>query len=106
MAPICQILFPSRCGKCLSKVYCSQECLLQSWEGQEGGKGHKDFCSEAVDERKVKHTAKERRQAEKERVKDDYARYKEANKEKVGRETLKEVKNMCNGIIKSKKGDK
>ena len=50
---------------------------MQGWEGQEGGKGHKDFCSDAVDKRKVKHTYQDRRQAEKDSVKDNYVKFKE-----------------------------
>ena len=79
---------------------------MQGWEGQGGGKGHKDFCSEAVDKRKVKHTAIERKQAEKDSVKDTYVKFKEANKEVVSRETLKEVEKMCKEMRKSKKGGK
>ena len=79
---------------------------MQGWEGHGGGKGHKDFCSEAVDERKVKNTFEERRQAEKDRVKDSYVKLKEANKEVVSREMLKEVEKMYKEMRKSKKGGK
>ena len=96
MTPVCQILFPSRCGKCLSNVYCSEECQLQGWKA-----GHKKFCSEAVDNRKVKHTAKERKQAGRDSVKEDFVKFKEANKgTDKGKEWTKEVKKMCNEMRK------
>ena len=78
---------------------------MQGWEGQGGGKGHKDFCSKAIDERKVKNTAIERKQAEKDSVKETYVKLKEANKE-VGKETIKEVAKMYKEMRKSKKGGK
>ena len=95
MTKIFQILFPSRCGKCLSKVYCSEEC----WEA-----GHKGFCSEAVDERKVKQTGKERRQAGKDNVKESFFKIKEAHEEtEEDKERLKEIKKMCKEMGRSKK---
>ena len=73
---------------------------MQGWEAG----GHKEFCSEAVDERKVKHTAKERRQVERDSVKEDFVKVKEANKgTDKGKEWTKEVKKMCNEMMKSKK---
>ena len=102
MTSVFQILFPSRCGKCRSKVYCTNKCKEEGWEA-----GHKEFCSEAVDERKVKHTAKERRQVERDSVKEDFAKVKEAHKDTdVGKEMTKEVKKMCNEMRKSKKASK
>ena len=38
-----------RCGKCLTKVYCSQECLLTDWQ-----KVHKLICKEESVMRKRK----------------------------------------------------
>ena len=76
---------------------------MQGWEAG----GHKEFCSEAVDERKVKHTAKERRQVERDSVKEDFVKVKEANKDTdVGKELTKQVKKMCNEMTKSKKASK
>ena len=96
MTLICQILFPSRCGKCLSKVFCSEEHAIAA--------GHKEFCSEAVDERKVKETGKERRQVGKDRVNEAFVRFKEANKEtEEGKEATKKLKKMCKEMGKSKK---
>ena len=93
---ICQILFPSRCSKCLSKVYCSKECQVGGWKA-----GHKEFCSAAVDARKVKHTDKERRQAERDSVKKTYVKFKETNKDTdKGKEWTKEAKKMCNKMKK------
>ena len=91
-------MFPSRCGNCLSKVYCSEEC----WEA-----GHKGFCSEAVDERKVKQTGHERRQAERDQLKESFVKVKEAHKDTdAGKEMTKEVKKMCKDLTKSKKASK
>ena len=73
---------------------------MQGWEAG----GHKEFCSEAVDERKVQHTAKERRQVERDSVKEDFVKVKEANKgTDKGKEWTKEVKKMCNEMMKPKK---
>ena len=72
---------------------------MQGWED-----GHKEFCSEAVGERKVKHTGKERRQVERDSIKEEYAKFKEANKgTDEGKEWTKEVKKMCNQMMRSKK---
>ena len=102
MTPSFQILSPSRCGKCLSKVYCSKDCQVEGWKA-----GHKEFCSEVVDARKVKHTDKERRQAERDQVKETYVKFKEANKDTdKGKEWTKEAKKMCNEMRKSKKASK
>ena len=38
----------SRCGRCLRKTWCSQECNELGWEAS-----HKEFCSQEVEERKV-----------------------------------------------------
>jgi len=38
-----------RCSRCLTKVYCSQECLNMDWK-----KVHKEVCREAPDTRKIK----------------------------------------------------
>ena len=96
MTTIFQILFLSRCGKCRSKVYCSKECQLEGWEA-----GHKEFCSEAVGDRKVKHTGKERRQVERDSLKKSFVELKEANKgTDKGKEWTKEAKKMCNEMRK------
>ena len=99
MTLVLLILFPFRCGKCLSKAYCGESCKVQAWEA-----GHKEACSEAVDERKVKHTGKERRQAGRDSVKEDFVKFKEANKDIYGgKEMTKEVRKMCKEMSKSKK---
>ena len=72
---------------------------MQGWEA-----GHKQFCSETHDERKVKLTAKERGQVGRDSVKEDFAKIKEANKgTDKGKEWTKEVKKMCKEMMKSKK---
>ena len=45
----------SRCGKCLTKHYCSKECLSKDWEEK-----HRKLCSVEADERKVKGGSKVR----------------------------------------------
>ena len=47
-----------RCSKCLTKSYCSRECLLKDWEEK-----HEEFCEEDADERKVKGGSKARLEA-------------------------------------------
>ena len=98
MISIWQILFPPRCGKCLSKVYCDEFCKKQDWDA-----GHHKYCSEPVDERKVKHTGKERRKAGRDQLKGTFENYKEGNRERLGRERIKEVKEMCKEMGRSKK---
>ena len=44
-----------RCNKCLTKLWCSKECLKQDWEI-----AHKDTCTEEPDKRKVKAGKKKR----------------------------------------------
>ena len=89
------VIFPPRCNKCLSKVYCSEEC----WEA-----GHKGFCSEAVDKRKVKQTGKKRRQAGKDYVKKDLEKIRESSKDtEEGRETIKVITKLCKELGRSKK---
>ena len=46
----------SRCGRCLRKTWCSQECNELGWEAS-----HKEFCSQEVEERKVKGGRQERK---------------------------------------------
>ena len=99
MSPVFQILFPSRCGKCRSKVYCTKKCQEEGWEA-----GHKEFCSEAVNDWKVKNTGQERRQVGRDRVKKNYVEVKEAcNGTDESKEWTKKVKKMCNELTKSKK---
>ena len=54
-----------RCGKCLTKLYCSKECLKEDLRTKHG-----DACKEESDPRKVKvkDERKVRKEAEKERV--------------------------------------
>ena len=68
--------------------------------------GHKEFCSEAADERKVKNTGKERRQAGRDQMKETLVRFKKlTNKEtEAGKEAIEVVKKMCKEMGKSKKG--
>ena len=82
----------------------SVQYLLQQGVPSAGLGGHKEFCSEAVDERKIKQTAKERGRVGRDSVKEDFAKVKEANKgTDKGKEWTKEVKKMCNEMMKSKK---
>ena len=69
--------------------------------------GHEDACSEAVDERKVKQTGKQRRHAERDQLKESFVRVKEAHKDTdAGKEMTKEVKKMYKELTKSKKASK
>ena len=54
-----------RCGKCLTKLYCSRECLKEDLRTK-----HEDACKEESDPRKVKvkDERKVRKEAEKARV--------------------------------------
>ena len=57
--------FVLRCDRCLTKIYCSKECLKQDLREK-----HKDACKEESDERKVKvkEERKVRKEAEKTRL--------------------------------------
>ena len=67
--------------------------------------GHKEFCSEAVDERKMKGTGKERRQTGRDQLKESFVIFKNATKEtEGGKEAIEVVKKMCKEMGKSKKG--
>ena len=71
---------------------------MQAWDA-----GHQKFCTKAVDERKVKHTGKGRRQAGRDELKETLVKIKEANREVLGRDGIKEVKEMCKEMGRSKK---
>ena len=74
---------------------------MEGWEA-----GHKEFCSEAVGDRKVKHTGKEQRQVERDSLKKSFVELKEANKgTDKGKEWTKEAKKLCNEMMKTKKGE-
>ena len=60
MKCICASLF--RCTNCLTKIYCSKECLKIDWEVK-----HKELCKENAEDRKVKEDSKVRRQTLEER---------------------------------------
>ena len=47
-----------RCNKCLTKTYCSRQCLSKDWEEK-----HSDLCQEESEERKVKGDFKARLKA-------------------------------------------
>ena len=53
----------------------------------------------------MRHTGKERRQAGKDELKETFVKYKEFNREVVGldKEGIKEMKEMCKEIGRSKK---
>ena len=59
-----------RCGKCLTKLYCSKECLKEDLRTK-----HEDACKEESDPRKVKvkDERKVRKEAEKARVEESSA---------------------------------
>jgi len=54
-----------RCDRCLTKVYCSEECRDQDWSLV-----HKDLCKKEQDGRKMKGGSKERKNIGKEFMKD------------------------------------
>ena len=56
-----------RCGKCLTKNWCSRDCQLKDWEEK-----HQEFCNSAADERKVKGGAKVRAKSEMEKVEETF----------------------------------
>ena len=68
--------------------------------------GHEKLCSEAVDQRKMKNTGKERRQAGRDQMKETFVKFKKmTNKEtEAGKEAIEVVKKMCKEMGKSKKG--
>ena len=59
------IIFIPRCDRCLTKIYCSKECLKQDLREKHG-----EACKEESDQRKVKvkDERKVRKEAEKTRV--------------------------------------
>ena len=59
------LLLVPRCDRCLTKIYCSKECLQQDLRMK-----HKDACKKESDPRKVKvkEERKVRKEAEKTRV--------------------------------------
>ena len=57
-----------RCKKCLTKVWCSKECLLLNKEK------HKEFCQEGAEERKVKDDDKIRKESGMEELEQSFAK--------------------------------
>ena len=47
-----------RCGKCLTKNWCSRDCQEKDWEEK-----HQEFCIKDADQRKVRGGAEVRRKA-------------------------------------------
>ena len=94
-------MFYIRCGKCLTKHWCSQDCQLKDWEEK-----HQEFCNKSADERKVKGGAKVRAKSEMEKLKDTLKNVKirgELRKEDLGqvKEAFKKK-----GVSGGKKGEK
>jgi len=88
-----------RCGKCLTKNWCSRDCQLKDWEEK-----HQEFCNNAADERKVKGGAKVRAKSEMEKMVKTFKNVKirgELRKEDFG-----QVKNAFKkkGVNGGKKG--
>ena len=61
-----------RCGRCLTKVYCSKECQTADWDV-----AHSSICKGRGDARKVKGKAQERKEMGKERVEECVKRIEE-----------------------------
>jgi len=90
-----------RCGKCLTKHWCSRDCQLKDWEEK-----HREFCNRAADERKVKGGSKVRAKSEMEKFKGTLKNVKirgELRKEDLGqvKEAFKKK-----GVSGGKKGEK
>ena len=84
--------------KCLTKIYCSEECRLLKKEK------HKEFCEKNADERKVKDDAKIRKESGMEELEQSLAKMGEVN-QKFGLdpESFAEVKRSCQKKGKEKK---
>ena len=93
--------FHVRCGKCLTKHWCSRDCQLKDWEEK-----HQEFCNNAADERKVKGGAKVRAKSEMENFKDTFTNVK--IREDLGKEAHSQVKEALKkkGVTGGKKGGK
>ena len=85
-----------RCGECLTKNYCSRECLLK-----DSGENHSKFCHKGEEERKVKRDGKARVESGLkglEAMTEDGLKHPEVMKQKHFKEIGKrvvEVKEMC-----------
>ena len=85
-----------RCSKCLTKNYCSRECLLKDSE-----ENHSKFCHKGEEERKVKRDGKARVESGLkglEAMTEDGLKHPEVMKQKHFKEIGKrvvEVKEMC-----------
>ena len=83
--------FPShfpRCKKCLTKIWCSKECLLLNKEK------HEEFCQEGVEERKVKNDAKIRKESGIEELEESFAKMAEVSPASMA-ESFADVKEFC-----------
>ena len=77
-----------RCSVCLTKIWCSKECLLLNKEK------HKEFCKEGVDARKVKDDAKIRKESGMEELEQSFAKMAKVECG-VNPESFGDVKKSC-----------
>merc|ERR1719234_2870634 len=79
-----------RCGKCLTKSYCSKACQLKDWE-----KKHQKLCKNGAEEWKVKGGSEAREKAGLENLADGFQKNLELSASRPGdRKVLTEVKEV------------
>ena len=91
-----------RCGKCLTKTYCSRECQRNDWEVK-----HQEFCKETPEERKVKIGAKDRVETGLEKFEDQFQHVmKSCGKDPEELQTVLEAKEICERKGSANKAEK
>ena len=88
---------PLRCGECLTKNYCSRECLLKDSEEK-----HSKFCHKGQEERKVKGDAKARVEAGLQGLEVTVEEVLKLEQSEEVRKKLVKVKELCEGKDKKK----
>ena len=79
-----------RCGKCLTKHYCSKECQAKDWEEK-----HRKLCQVGADERKVKGGLKVRLASEKTALGDTLATATGIGENGFEMKEMEELIRMC-----------
>merc|ERR1719234_403161 len=80
------LFYPCRCGKCLTKMWCSKECQLEDWELV-----HKQICTVEADQRKVKACKEDRNEAGAKMREDLFQNSLKNSRSEVGQAYIKQV---------------
>ena len=90
-----------RCKSCLTKTYCSKDCLVKDWEER-----HKDLCKEGREEWKVKRGAEGRVETGMKELEGGLQRAMMSGLKPWELQNVVEVKEMCEKMGSADKAEK